>query len=226
MQRADGCQLRLLDRESLTYVCSQLDPVSLASFSCTSREMRNVCFQNCLWERLSKQRWQHNNADSYGPAQGLLEPQEGRCLAQNTSSRQHLRKPSVDFRRVYASNNGWTPVNLQETCRHALPPERTWAFGVSRAPASQFCSGTGDALYTVDTGVHLWSTGHNSQEGVTLISTGSDRPSLENVFSITELEPGFVATGDTYGKICIHDLRPDAAASSQPGTTWHNGKRY
>lgn len=222
MRRAGDCQLRLLDLESLTRVCLRLDPVSLANFSCTSRELRDVCFQTCLWERLSKHRWQHTNADLCDPAPGLSESQQGTCLARNTSSRQPLRKPSVDFRRVYASNNGWTPVNLQETCRHALPPETTWAFCVSRAPASQFCSGTGDALYTVDTGVHLWSTGDSSYEGVTLISTGGDRPSVEDVFSITELEPGFVATGDVYGKICLHDLRPDAAA----GTTWHNGKRY
>lgn len=226
MQRAHGCQLRLLDREILTDVCSRLDPISLANFSCTSREMRNVCFQNCLWERLSKHRWQHTNAHLYGRAEGLLDPQQGRFFAQNIPLRQQLREPSFSFRRLYSNNNGWTPVNIHETRRHALPPETSWAFCVSRAPASQFCSGTGDALYTMDTGVQLWSTGDSSQEGLTLIAKGNNHPSIVDMVSITEFAAGLVATGDLHGKICLHNLRPDAAASCDAGTTWHNGRRY
>ena len=226
MQRANDCQLHLLDREILTDVCSRLDPISLANFSCTSREMRNVCFQDCLWERLSNHRWQHTNAGLYGRAEGLFKFQQGRDFAENTPLRQQLREPSGNFRRLYAKNNGWTPVKLQQT-RHALLPETSWAFCVSRTPASQFCSASGDALYTMDTGVQLWSTGDSSQEGMTLIATGSDHPSIEDVVSITEIAGGLVATGDAYGRVYLHDLRPDAAAaSSSPGTTWHNDRRY
>ena len=229
MQRAENCHLSLLDRESLTNVCSLLDPVTLANFSCTSRALRDVCFQNCLWERLSRCRWQHTNAYLYGRAEDLVGCQQGRYPAQKTPSTQHIREPSVDFRSLYANNNGWTPFHLQETYQHTLASETSWEFCVSRAPASHFCSGAGDALYTVDTRVQLWSTGDGSQVVSTLIAEGSHNFSAEavspEVLSITELTAGIVATGDFAGKICLHDLRPDAAASASPGATWHNGKR-
>lgn len=229
MQRADSCHLRLVDRESLTNVCSLLDPVTLANFSCTSRAMRDVCFQNCLWERLSKCRWQHTNADLYGLAEDLVGVQQHRCSAQNTPLRQHIRESSVNFRSLYANNNGWTPFQLQETYQHTLASETSWEFCVSRAPASHFCSGAGDALYTVDTRVQLWSTGDGSQAGSTLIAEGSHNLSAEHlsqaVLSITELAAGIVASGDSAGKLCLHDLRPDAAANAGPGATWHNGRR-
>lgn len=228
MQRADGGQLRLLDRESLTNVCSLLDPVTLAKFSCTSREVRDACFQNCLWERLSTNRWQHTNAD-IRRAKAVLEP-PGTSFAQNTPSRRQLRKPSVDFRRLYTSNNGWTPLNLQETCRQKLAADTTSAFCVSRAPASQLCSGTGtgDAVYLLDTEVQLWSTGDCSKEGLrlNLIATGRNHPSIADAVTMTEVATSFVATGDSHGRIFVQDLRPDAGASSHQGTTWHNGRRY
>ena len=224
MQGADSCQLRLLDREILTNVCSLLDPVTLAKFSCTSREVRGACSQNCLWERLSTNRWQHTNADMCCRAQGVLEP-PGTSFAQDTPSR---REPSVDFRRLYTSNNGWTPLKLQETCRQKLAMTTISAFCVSRAPARQLCSGTGDAVYLLDTEVQLWSTGDCSKEGLqlNLIGTGTNHPSIVDVVTMTEVATGFVATGDSHGRICVQDLRPDAGASSHLGTTWHNGRRY
>ena len=224
-QTMDRCQLGLLDREILTSVCSQLDPITLAQFSCTSRDLRDVCVQNCLWEGLSKHRWRHINADLYARAENSVGSQQGSNSAKNTDLRQQLREPSIDFCSLYAKNNGWTPLNLQKIHQHVFP-SNTWEFCVSRAPASKFCSGAGDAVYTVDKTVQLWSTGDSSKAGCTLIVTGSNHPSIaERVYSITELAAGIVATGG-YGEICLHDLRPDAAASTHAGATWHNGRRY
>ena len=227
MPIADSCQMRLLDRENLTNVCSLLDPVTLARFSCTSREMRDASCTNSLWERHSRNRWHNTNANLCCGAEGLLETQQDRSFAQHNPSRQQLRNPLVDFRRLYANNNGWTPLKFQEPYRFGI--EAPSAFCVSRAPARQFCSGTGDAVYTVDTEVHLWSTGDSSKEGLGLTcrAKGSELPiSIADVASITEVATGVVAIGGSNGRICLRYLRPDAGASSHHDTTWQNGSRY
>ena len=81
--------------------------------------------------------------------------------------------------------------------------------------------------YIVGTEVQLQSTGDRSKQGLELdlIATGSN-PSIADVVIVTEVTTGFVATGDFHGSICLHDLRPDAGASSHHSTTWHTGGRY
>ena len=228
----DSCQLRVLDRESLTKICSLLDPVTLAKFSCTSRELRDACFQNCLWERISKQRWRHINADLYVRAEDPVGTQS-RNSVKSTVLRQQHRQPLIDFRNLYANNNGWTPLLLHETPQHVLFSHDKWDFCVSRAPASKFYSGAGDAVYTVDTAVRLWSTGDSSQVGWDLMAVGDHHPSMydemysmHSISNMTELAEGIVATGGHYGDICLHELRPDTPASTHAGAMWHNDRRY
>lgn len=233
MQELHSCPLHLLDQECLRLICSLIDPVTLAKFSCTCREFQEVSYQNCLWERVSQHRWFRLNEDFYARAEALQEPKEarqGETCASNAVSRKQLRKPSVDFKTLYASNNAWTLPKLRETHRNELDPYDSHAFCVSRAPADNFCSAAGDAVYTVQTTVQLWSTGDSSHAGRTLIATNSCHRSNygtpNRVISITELSAGFVATGGSHGEICLHNLRPDATTSTRSCTTWHGGERY
>ncbi|KAL3160385.1 hypothetical protein ABBQ32_010710 [Trebouxia sp. C0010 RCD-2024] len=232
MQELHSCPLHLLDQECLRLICSLIDPVTLAKFSCTCREFQEVSYQNCLWERVSQHRWFRLNEDFYARAEALQEPKEarqGETCASNAVSRKQLRKPSVDFKTLYASNNAWTLPKLRETHRNELDPYDSHAFCVSRAPADNFCSAAGDAVYTVQTTVQLWSTGDSSHAGRTLIATNSCHRSNygtpNRVISITELSAGFVATGGSHGEICLHNLRPDATTSTRSCTTWHGGER-
>ncbi|KAL3146325.1 hypothetical protein ABBQ32_003018 [Trebouxia sp. C0010 RCD-2024] len=67
----------------------------------------------------------------------------------------------------------------------------------------------------------LWSTGDCSQAGRML----QDSSSCHSAECITELAAGQVALGVLTGEVFLHDLRPDAAASTQPCATWWNGHR-
>ncbi|KAL3156911.1 hypothetical protein ABBQ38_001175 [Trebouxia sp. C0009 RCD-2024] len=232
MFATDSCQLRLLDRESLTYVCSKLDPVTVANLSCTCRELRDVSVQDCLWERFSRQRWEHVNTDLYARAQGppgLPESHQGESQAGTHAIGQQL-ETSVNFRSLYTNNNGWTPLYLQEAYRCTVPPGY-FQYCVSRLPASNFCEAAGEALYVLQRSeensrpakfaLGLWSTGDCSQAGPMLQTSSS----CHGAECITELTAGIVAVGVFGGEIFLHDLRPDAAASTQPYASWWNGHR-
>ncbi|KAL3156915.1 hypothetical protein ABBQ38_001177 [Trebouxia sp. C0009 RCD-2024] len=234
MQTTVSCELRLLDRESLTYVCSMLDPVTVANLSCTCRDLRDVSFQDCLWERFSRQKWKHLNTDLYARAEAppsLPESPQGERQAGTHAVGQQL-EPSVSYRSLYTNNNGWTPLNLQEA--HTCPvPSGSLQYCVSRVPASTFCEATGDAFYTLRRSeddfrpqtctLSLWSTGDCSQAGCMLQS--SWRYDTDASRCITELAAGILAVGAGTGKVFLHDLRPEAAASTQPCATWWSGNR-
>lgn len=234
MQESESCQLRLLDRESLTHVCSMLDPVTVANLSCTCRELRDVSFQNCLWERFSRHRWRHLNADLHARVESppsLSECQQDKNHAGKKAVGHQIMEPPVDFRSLYANNNGWTPLHLRKTQEWAFSSDHL-QYCASRVPASNFCDIAGDALYTLaceqdngrpsEVAVSLWSTGDRLQAGRMLQTTSS----CVEGNCITELAPGIAAVGAISGEVSLHDLRPEAAKSTHPGATWWNGKRY
>ena len=58
---SSSATLASLDREVLTAIFSLLDPVSLATVSCTNRELRSLSSSAVLWTTLCKSRWQNLN---------------------------------------------------------------------------------------------------------------------------------------------------------------------
>ena len=236
MKTSESCQLHLLDRESLTSVCSLLDPVTVANLSCTCRELRDASFQDCLWERFSRQRWKHQNTDLYAQAEAtpsLPESQQGEKQPVDHAVGQQLPEPSVNFRSLYTHNNGWTPLHLHQAYICTVPSGYI-EYCVSRVPASNFCDAAGDAFYTLrgsddsrrppNLSLNLWSTGDRSQPGRMLQRGRSHDPVGSSC--ITELTAGTAAVGASSGKIFLHDLRPDSPTRTYPFATWWDGNRY
>ena len=221
-------QLLRLDHESLTTVCSLLDPVSLATFSCTSRGTRKSASQTCLWEQLCRQRWSNLNKYRYtNPQQGsggIQQASDSGQVTASDSSCQHPQQPTVDFRKLYGSNNRWSPLQLKSSTgyRTQLCPESPYDFCMSRAAGANIWSSVGDTYLTLSKTIELWSTGDSSQPRQRLASLKENaRPG----HCITEISAGVAAVGCGGGRICLYDLRPDPDSHFSPSKPWDSEHR-
>ena len=219
-----------LDREVLTSICSLLDPVSVAVFGCSSRESREAASQACLWGQFSTSRWLKFNtcihAHSQHGTQSMQQQSQVGRMSTTPSTDQPLPQASTDFRLLYGSNNGWTPLRLKELHGHQdlFWPDYLVDFCVSKASASGLWSCAGDIVYTVGDTVEVWSTGDDSQPGKWLASSQLEEAAQLDSTCCVELAAGIAAVGRADGKIRVHDMRPGPDPASC--LAWDNGIRY
>ena len=213
MQR--GCSaaaLGTLDGEVLSAICSLLDPISLASFSCTSKSLRHLISSDALWESFCRARWANINASckAGGAPQSDLSHNTapGKAVAPDQS---HL---PMDYGEVYASNNGWNGLHVIQTQGHPAHLYAEQQFCVSSAPAAELWNAVGDTVYTLASTLSVWSTGDYRQPGRLMASNALEK---RGWYSMTEVNTGTVAVGDAGGIVCLYNaLLEDPSAELQP----------
>ena len=224
--------LQSLSSELVTSICARLDPVSLAQATCTNREMRAIGSTPALWQTLSSSRWKCHNAPDSQHTQGDSEQDPAEAAS---SGKICDRLAQTDYRRLYATNNGWKNGQVKATVdlgsySVAKRPD-LYGFCVSRAAAAEHRHTTdpaGDVVYSTHAySVDLWSTGDRKRPGQ-LLQTIPLNERLP-VQGITELATGLLAAGvghgAGHGSICVLDFRPECTTDPY-SSHWTSGSRY
>ena len=121
----------------------------------------------------------------------------------------------MDYRAVYASNNGWNGLHVIQTQGHPADLEEDQLFCVSSAPAAEIWNAIGDTVYTLDSTLSVWSTGDGGQPGRLMASKALPRD--RGYHSITEVNTGTVAMGEINGTVDLYNtLLEDSSAELQP----------
>lgn len=221
--------LASLDREVLTELFSLLDPVSLATVSCTNRELRKLSSSAVLWTTLCKSRWQNLNTPClvcHTQSTRLSEKESKQSItpiaAINNSH--SLANPHT----LYAINNCWGGLHVTEIEGHrtCLSEDSFADFCVSTAAAADVWPNnhaSGDIVYTLGSTLSMWSTGDCTQAG-TLVSSQPIQV-IQPYCSITELAVGLVAVGHFDGTIDTHNLLPENLSKEAVSDHWNTGSR-
>ncbi|DBB07120.1 TPA: hypothetical protein ACH3X1_011694 [Trebouxia sp. C0004] len=218
--------LASLDREVLIAIFSLLDPVSLATVSCTNRDLRSLSSSAVLWTTLCKSRWQNLNTPC------LVRRTESTKLSEE-ESKQRTTPVAVtnnshslaDLHTLYAINNCWGgfPVTEIEGHRTCLRENCFADFCVSTAAAADMWPNShagGDIVYTLGSTLSMWSTGDCTQAGKMVRSHPIQ--DIELCCSITELAIGLVAVGHHDGAIDTYNLLPEDL-SKETSCQWDTG---
>ena len=221
--------LASLDREVLTGILSLLDPVSLATVSCTNRELRSLSSSAVLWTTLCKSRWQNMNTPCLVCHTQSTKFSEEDSKQRTTSVAATNNSHSLaDPHALYAINNCWGGLQLTEIEGHRtfLSEDSFADFCVSTAAAADVwpnSHASGDIVYTLGRTLSMWSTGDCTQAGTLFRSHPT--PIIQPYCSITELAIGLVAAGRHDGTIDTYNLLPENLSKETISHHWYTGSR-
>ncbi len=221
--------LASLDREVLTAIFSLLDPVSLATVSCTNRELRSLSSSAVLWTTLCKSRWQNLNTPCLVCHTQSTKLSEEDSKQRTTSVAATNNSHSLaDPHNLYAINNCWRGLHVAEIEGHrtCLSEDSFADFCVSTAAAADVwpnSHASGDIVYTLGSTLSMWSTGDCTQAG-TLVRS-HPIPIIQPYCSITELAIGLVAAGRHDGTIDTYNLLPENLSQGTISNHCYTGSR-
>lgn len=205
--------LASLDREVLTAIFSLLDPVSLATVSCTNRELRSLSSSTVLWTTLCKSRWQNLNTPCLvcHTQSTKLSEEESKQRSDPVAATNNSHSLG-DPHTLYAINNCWGGLRVTEleghrTCLSENSVLTFADFCVSTAAAADVwpnSHASGDIVYTLGRTLSMWSTGDCTQAGTLFRSHPIQ--DIQLYCSITELATGLVAVGRHDGTVGTYDL--------------------
>lgn len=221
--------LESLDSEVLTAIFSLLDPVSLATVSCTNRYLRSLSSSAVLWTTLCKSRWQNLNTPcsvcrTESTKFSEEESKQRTTPVAATNNSHSLADPHT----LYAINNclGGLHVTEIEGHRTCLSENSFADFCVSTAAAADVwphSHASGDIVYTLGSTLSMWSTGDCTQAGTLVRSHPIQVTQL--YCSITELATGLVAVGRHDGTIDTYNLLPEDLSKETTSNHWNTASR-